>query len=74
MGNPEYCPSHSRHLVCCRFLEIGRQQEGSASGSIASQMGVKIVASIVFLDFCIVAAITDKHRKYSDSYVIPIRK
>jgi hypothetical protein len=45
-----------------------------ATGSIPSQMGGKIVASAVFLDFGIVDAITDKHRKYPDSYVIPIRK
>lgn len=37
-------------------------------------MGGKIVASAVFLDFGIVDAITDKHRKYPDSYVIPVRK
>ncbi|MFN9025437.1 MAG: hypothetical protein ACK5VX_04510 [Akkermansiaceae bacterium] len=46
----------------------------TASGSIPSQMGGKIVASAVFLDFGIVDAITDKHRKYPDSYVIPVRK
>ncbi|NNE05550.1 MAG: hypothetical protein HKO64_05780 [Xanthomonadales bacterium] len=45
-----------------------------ATGSIASEMGGKIVASAVFLDLGITDAITDKHRKYADSYVIPIRK
>jgi len=45
-----------------------------ATGSIPSRMGGKIVASAVFLDFGIVDAITDKHREYPDSYVIPIRK
>ncbi len=46
----------------------------SATGSIPSRMGGKIVASAVFLDFGIVDSITDKHREYPDSYVIPIRK
>lgn len=43
-------------------------------GVIPSTMGAKIVASAVFLDFGIVDAITDKHRKYPASYVIPIKK
>jgi Short C-terminal domain len=44
-----------------------------AVGSIESEMGAKIVASAVFLDFGITDAITDKHRKYVESYVIPIK-
>jgi hypothetical protein len=43
-----------------------------AVGSIPSTMGAKIVASAVFLDFGIVDSITDKHRKYPASYVIPV--
>ena len=43
-----------------------------AVGIIPSEMGAKIVASAVFLDFGITDAITDKHRKYPVSYVIPI--
>lgn len=43
-------------------------------GGIPSTMGGKIVASAVFLDFGIVDAITDKHREYPASYVIPISK
>lgn len=46
----------------------------TAKGFIPSAIGAKIVASAVFLDFGIVDAITDKHRKYPDSYVIPIKK
>jgi hypothetical protein len=46
----------------------------TAFGSIASEMGAKIVASAVFLDLGITDAITDKHRKYAESYVIPIAK
>lgn len=43
-----------------------------AVGTIASEMGAKIVASAVFIDLGITDAITDKHRKYADSYVIPM--
>jgi hypothetical protein len=43
-----------------------------ANGSIPSTMGGKIVASAVFLDFGIVDSITDKHREYPASYVIPV--
>lgn len=45
-----------------------------AFGSIPSTMGGKIVASAVFLDFGIVDSITDKHREYPASFVIPIAK
>ncbi len=45
-----------------------------AVGSIASTMGGKIIASAVFLDFGIVDAITDKHREYPASFVIPIER
>ena len=45
-----------------------------AFGSITSEMGAKIIASAVFLDFGISDAITDKHRKYAESYVIPMPK
>ncbi len=41
-------------------------------GSIASEMGAKIIASAVFIDFGITDAITDKHRKYTPSFVIPV--
>lgn len=45
-----------------------------AFGSITSEMGGKIIASAVFLDLGITDAITDKHRKYANSYVIPMPK
>jgi hypothetical protein len=48
----------------------GRQ----AVGGIPSTMGGKIVASAVFLDLGITDAITDKHRKYAPSVVIPVKK
>lgn len=46
----------------------------NAVGAIPSTMGGKIVASAVFLDFGIIDAITDKHREYPASFVIPIAK
>lgn len=46
----------------------------TANGAIDSTMGGKIIASAVFLDFGIVDAITDKHREYPASFVIPIVK
>jgi hypothetical protein len=45
-----------------------------AFGSIPSEMGGKIIASAVFIDFGITDAITDKHRQYASSYVIPMAK
>jgi hypothetical protein len=42
------------------------------AGSIPSTIGAKIVASAVFIDLGIVDAITDKHREYPASFVIPI--
>ena len=46
----------------------------TAFASIPSTMGGKIIASAIFLDFGIVDAITDKHREYPASFVIPIKK
>lgn len=52
-----------------------RTEDGrTAIGMIESKIGAKIVASAVFLDFGITDAITDKHREYPESYVIPIKK
>ena len=45
----------------------------TAVGSIPSEMGAKIVASAVFIDFGITDAITDKHRTYPTNFVIPIK-
>ena len=52
------------------ITEDGRK----AFASIPSTMGGKIVASAIFLDFGIVDAITDKHREYPASFVIPVKK
>lgn len=44
-------------------------------GSIPSTMGAKIVASAAFMfDFGIVDSITDKHREYPASFVIPVEE
>lgn len=43
-------------------------------GIIPSTMGAKIALSALFLDYGIVDAITDKHREYPQSYVIPIAR
>ena len=43
-------------------------------GGIPSSMGAKIVASAVFIDLGIVDSITDKHRTYPSSFVIPVNK
>lgn len=44
----------------------------NATAMIESEMGAEIVASAVFLDLGITDAITDKHRKYAPSLVIPV--
>lgn len=44
----------------------------AATAMIESEMGAEIVASAVFLDLGITDAITDKHRKYAPSLVIPV--
>ncbi|MGV1101011.1 hypothetical protein ACUUL3_16570 [Thiovibrio sp. JS02] len=50
-------------------------QDGiKSAGAIQSTIGAKIVASAVFLDLGIVDAITDKHREYPASFVIPMAK
>lgn len=49
------------------------RQGQRVSGAIPSTMGGKIVASAVFLDFGVVDAITDKHREYPASFVIPVQ-
>jgi len=41
------------------------------SGTIPSTIGVKLVGSVI-LDFGITDSITDKHREYPASYVIPV--
>ena len=57
-------------------LKDDSQTEDSrrAVGSIPSTVGAKIIASAVFLDLGIVDGITDKHREYTPSFVIPVKK
>ena len=45
----------------------------TAIGSIPSEIGAKLVASAVFIDFGITDAITDKHRIYPSNFVIPVK-
>lgn len=56
-------------LMQCK-TEDGRE----ATSSVPSTLGGKIIASAVFIDFGITDAITDKHREYPASFVIPIQK
>ena len=58
------------NLVLRCTTEDGR--DGFAS--VPSTMGGKIVASAVFLDLGITDAITDMHREYPASFVIPVKK
>ena len=49
------------------------RDDRQASGSIRSEMeGAKMAASVVFWDFGITDAITDKHRTYQGNLVIPV--
>ena len=68
-GTPMVRRSDDNLLLNCT-TEDGR----TATSSVPSTMGGKIVASAVFLDFGITDAITDKHREYPASFVIPIKK
>jgi len=51
--------------------EDGRRAVGALGSEIESE---KMAASVVFLDLGITDAITDMHRKYPSSFVIPVRK
>ncbi len=64
------------HKFIKNLTEHGFTEEDgrTAVGAIPSTLGARIIASAVFLDFGIVDAITDKHRKYPDSFVVPIQK
>ena len=45
-----------------------------ASGSVESEMeGAKLGASVLFFDFGITDAITDKHRTYQGNLTIPVK-
>ncbi len=68
-GSPMVRRSDDNLQLNCE-TEDGR----TTATSVPSTMGGKIVASAVFLDFGITDAITDKHREYPASFVIPIRK
>ncbi len=54
-------------------LDCVTEDGRAVTTSIPSVVGSKIVASAVFLDLGITDAITDKHREYPASFVIPIK-
>ncbi len=56
------------------ILRCETDDRRNANASIPSTLGGKIIASAVFLDLGITDAITDKHREYPSSYVIPVKK
>ena len=66
---------HSSSVVVVFFVFWGAT--GEAAQPVydnVNPLQCQIVASAVFLDFGITDAITDKHREYPASYVIPIKK
>ena len=56
------------------ILRCTTEEGRTGNASVPSAMGGKIIASAVFIDFGITDAITDKHREYPASFVIPIKK
>ena len=67
-GTPMIRRSDDNLRLNCK-TEDGR----TAFAAVPSTIGAKIVASAVFLDLGITDSITDKHREYPSSYVIPIQ-
>jgi len=45
-----------------------------STGTVPSSMGAEIVASAIFWDLGITDAITDKHRNYPTTVVVPVKK
>lgn len=68
-GSPMIRRSDDNLQINCT-TEDGR----TAFASVQSKIGGKIVASAFFLDLGITDAITDKHRDYPVSYVVPVKK
>ena len=56
------------------LLDCETEDGRTAVSSVPSTMGGKIIASAVFIDFGITDAITDKHREYPASFVVPVKK
>ena len=67
-GTPMIRRSDDNLQINCK-TDDGR----TAVASVPSTVGGKIIASAIFLDFGITDAITDKHREYPASYVVPIK-
>ena len=53
-------------------FECTAEHGAKAVGAIPSTMGGEIAMSAIFLDFGITDAITDMHRNYPSSFVIPV--
>ena len=67
-SSPMVYRSDDNLRIRCRTTD-GRE----ATASVPSTIGAKIVASAVFLDLGITDAITDKHREYPASFVVPVK-
>ena len=46
----------------------------TVDGDIVSRIGNKMIVSAISLDFGITDAITDKHREYPASFIIPVKQ
>lgn len=58
-------------LIYACNTEDGRETDGSIVSEFESG---KFAASVIFWDFGITDAITDKHRTYQGNIVIPVKK
>ena len=67
-GTPMVRRSDDNLRIRCKTTD-----DREATASVPSTIGAKIVASAVFLDFGITDSITDEHREYPASFVIPVK-
>lgn len=54
-------------------LDCTTEDGKTAVASVPGTIGAKIIASAVFIDLGIIDSITDKHREYPASYVVPVQ-
>ncbi len=66
-GSPMIRRSDDNLQLSCE-TDDGRK----AVASVQSTIGAELVASAVWIDFGITDSITDKHRNYPSSFVIPV--
>ena len=62
--------SDDRLVYDCTASDKRTSKSSIESGIDAAKLG----ASVLLIDFGITDAITDKHRNYPSSYVVPVRK